>query len=182
MGSRSSQRNLPRPSGCRPTASTIIWPAWKKPGSSRSPSTGRCPGGKAERVYAPAAVEPPGDEASPEDTARLFSAVIEATRADVTSALMVRESGQRRDISLTRTGLRLSDADRAELLAAFERLIREAKAKESPDGTWTHITWTAVDTEDRTPRLNNSPPRRQTSARHPPREDSGSLCTLWCAF
>jgi DNA-binding transcriptional ArsR family regulator len=109
------------------------------------------PGGKVERVYAPAAVEPPGDEASPADTARFFSAVIEATRADVTSALMARESGQRRDISLTRTGLRLSDADRAELLAAFERLIREAKAKESPDGTWTRVTWTLADAEDRTP-------------------------------
>ena len=65
------------------------------------------PGGKVERVYAAAEVEPPGDEASPEDTAR------------------------------------------AELLAAFERLIREAKAKESPDGTWTRITWTLADAEDR---------------------------------
>ena len=65
---------------------------------------------------------------------------------------MARESGERRDISLTRTGLRLSDADRAELLAAFERLIREAKAKESPDGTWTRITWTLADAEDRNPR------------------------------
>ena len=110
------------------------------------------PGGKVERVYAPAAVEPPGDEASPQDAARFFSAIIEATRADLTSALMARESGQRRDISLTRTGLRLSDADRAELLAAFERLIREARAKESPDGTWTRIAWTLVDAEDRTPR------------------------------
>ena len=62
-----------------------------------------------------------------------------------------RQSGERRDISLTTTGLRLSDADRAELLAAFERLIREAKAKESPDGTWTRIAWTLVDAQDRTP-------------------------------
>ncbi len=99
------------------------------------------PGGKVERVYAPAAVEPPGDEASPQDAARFFSAVIEATRADVTSALMARESGQRRDISLTRTGL----------LAAFERLIRDARQKESQDGTWTRIAWTLVDAEDRNP-------------------------------
>ena len=64
---------------------------------------------------------------------------------------MARGSGQRRDISLTRIGLRLSDADRAGLLAGFERLIREAKAKESPDGTWTRISWTMVDAEDRNP-------------------------------
>jgi DNA-binding transcriptional ArsR family regulator len=75
------------------------------------------PGGKVERVYAAAEAKPPGDEASPADTARFFSAVIEATRADVTSALMASERGQRRDISLTRPGLRLSDADRTELLA-----------------------------------------------------------------
>jgi hypothetical protein len=109
------------------------------------------PGGKVEQVCAAAEMEAPGNETSTAETARFFSAVIEATRADVTSALMARESGQRRDISLTRIGLRLADADRAELLAAFERLIREAKAKESPDGTWTRIAWTLVDAEDRNP-------------------------------
>jgi DNA-binding transcriptional ArsR family regulator len=87
------------------------------------------PGGKVERVYAAAEVEPPGDEASPAEMARFRSAVIEATRADLNSALMGRDSGQRQEISLARTALRLSDADRAELLAGFERLIREAGKK-----------------------------------------------------
>jgi hypothetical protein len=90
-----------------------------------------------ERIYA-ADVEPPGDETSPVEVARFF----EVTRADMNSALMARADGQRREVSLTRTGLRLSDADRAHLVAEFERLILEAQRKSDLEGTWTRVVWT----------------------------------------
>lgn len=111
----------------------------------------RLPRGKVERIYAAAEVEPPGDETSPLEMARFFGAVIEATRADLNSALAARDAGGRREISLTRTALRLSDEGRAELAAGFERLVREAEQKSDPAGTWTHINWTLVDAEDRRP-------------------------------
>ena len=114
----------------------------------------RLPRGRVERIYAAAEVEPPGDQTSPLETAQFFGAVIEATRADLNSALMARDAGQHREISLTRTALRLSDEGRAELAAGFERLVREAERNEAersqdPAGTWTHIVWTLVDAEDR---------------------------------
>jgi DNA-binding transcriptional ArsR family regulator len=109
----------------------------------------RLPGGKVERIYAATDVEPPGDDTSPAETAQFFDAVIEVMRADMNSALMAREAGQRREVSLTRMALQLSDADRAELLAGFERLLLEAQKKSGPDGTWTRIFWTLIDAQDR---------------------------------
>lgn len=111
----------------------------------------RLPRGKVERIYAAAEVEPPGDETSLLEMARFFGAILEATRADLNSALTARDAGRHREISLARTGLRLSDEGRAELAAGFERLVREAEQKPDPAGTWTHIVWTLVDAEDRRP-------------------------------
>src|SRR5579863_590563 len=48
----------------------------------------RLPGGKVERVYAPADVEPAGDDATPADVARLLNAALETTRADVNAAAL----------------------------------------------------------------------------------------------
>lgn len=109
----------------------------------------KLPGGKVERIYAAAEVEPPGDGTSPDEAARFFDAVVEVTRADIGAAMMARESGERRDVSLGRTAMRLSDADRAELVAGIERLLTEAERKATADGVWTRIMWTVVDAQDR---------------------------------
>jgi predicted ArsR family transcriptional regulator len=109
----------------------------------------RLPGGKVERIYAATDVEPPGDDTSPAEVAQFFDAVIEVTRADMNSALMARDAGQRREVSLSRTALQLSDAVRAELVAGFERLVLEAQQKSDPAGTWTRIVFTVIDAQDR---------------------------------
>src|SRR6516225_3047639 len=70
----------------------------------------RLPGGKVERVYRPKPMEPPGDEASPLEYAEFLGAMLEATRADISAASMAREAGQRREIMLLRTTVRLSEA------------------------------------------------------------------------
>src|SRR6516164_84566 len=46
----------------------------------------RLPGGKVERVYQPASVEPPGDEATPLEFAEFLGVMLEATRADISAA------------------------------------------------------------------------------------------------
>src|SRR5260370_15506988 len=52
----------------------------------------RLAGGKVERVYRPASVEPPGDEATPLEFADFLSAMLEATRADITAACVAKEA------------------------------------------------------------------------------------------
>jgi DNA-binding transcriptional ArsR family regulator len=108
-------------------------------------------GGKVERVYAPAAVEPLVDDASPADVARLLGAALETTRADVNAASLAKEAGEERSISLSRTGVRLNARHLAELRAAIEELLRQARERPDDDGVWTTVLWTAIDREDRRP-------------------------------
>ena len=51
----------------------------------------RLPGGKVERVYAPAAIEPVGDDAAPAEVAVFLTAVLEITQADVNAATEARQ-------------------------------------------------------------------------------------------
>ena len=107
-------------------------------------------GGKVERVYAPAATEPLGDDASPADVALMLGAALETTRADINAAAQAREAGEERLISLSRTGVRLNARHLAELRTAIEGLIETAREHPDDDGVWTTVLWTAVDREDRT--------------------------------
>ena len=111
----------------------------------------RLPGGKVERVYRPRPIEPPGDEATPLEFAEFLGAMLEATRADITAASVAKEAGERREITLLRTTLRLSEAD---LVTLRERLLEPvSQAQDLPDdgGTWTRVVVTLVDLEDRGP-------------------------------
>jgi len=109
----------------------------------------RLAGGKVERVYAPTAVEPLVDDASPADVARLLGAALETTRADINAATLARQAGEERLISLSRTGVRLNAPHLASLRAAIEDLLRQAREQPDEDGVWTTVLWTAVDREDR---------------------------------
>lgn len=109
------------------------------------------PGGKVERVYAPAATEPLADDASPADVALMLGAALETTRADINAAAQAQEAGEERLISLSRTGLRLNAGHLAELRSAIEGLIERAREQPDDDGVWTTVLWAAVDREDRGP-------------------------------
>jgi DNA-binding transcriptional ArsR family regulator len=107
------------------------------------------PRGKVERVYAPAAAEPPGDDASPAEVALLLNAALETTRADINAATAAKEAGEDRQIALTRTGIRLNHQHLTELTAAIEDLLRAAQDHPDDDGAWTTVLWTAIDRQDR---------------------------------
>ena len=107
------------------------------------------PGGKVERVYAPAVTESPGDDASPADVALILNAALETTRADINAATAAKEAGEDRQITLTRTGVRLNEQHLAELIAAIGELLRSAQEQPDDDGIWTTVLWTAVDRQDR---------------------------------
>jgi len=108
-------------------------------------------GGKVERVYAPTAVEPLVDEASPADVALMLNAALETTRADINAATLAKQAGEERLISLSRTAVRLNQQHLAELRAAVEELVLGARDHPDDDGVWTTVVWTAVDREDRSP-------------------------------
>jgi DNA-binding transcriptional ArsR family regulator len=109
----------------------------------------RLPGGKVERVYRPAPMEPPGDEASPLEYAEFLGAMLEATRADISVASMAREAGQRREIMLTRATVRVSEADLVALRENLLALVRQAQEKPDDEGIWTRVVVTLVDLQDR---------------------------------
>ena len=106
-------------------------------------------GGKVERVYAPAAAEPPADDASPAEVALMLNAALETTRADINAAAAAKEGGEDREITLTRTGVRLNRQHLAELTAAIGELLSAAQDHPDHDGTWTTVLWTAIDRQDR---------------------------------
>lgn len=108
-------------------------------------------GGKVERVYGPAAVEPLADEASPADVALMLNAALETTRADINAATLAKQAGEERLISLSRTGVRLNEPHLAELRSAIEELVLGARDHPDEDGVWTTVLWTAVDREARRP-------------------------------
>lgn len=107
------------------------------------------PGGKVERVYAPAATEPPGDAASPAEAAQFLSAVLEATRADITAASQATEAGERREICLTRSVIQVSERRLADLNTAIGELLRDAQDHPDSDGVSTTVLWAAIDRENR---------------------------------
>jgi DNA-binding transcriptional ArsR family regulator len=109
----------------------------------------RLPGGKVERVYRPTSVEPPGDEATPLEIAAFLGAMLEATRADITVASMAQEGGERREITLTRATVRLSEAGLLTLRERLLELVRQAQDKPDDEGVWTRVVVTLVDIEDR---------------------------------
>jgi DNA-binding transcriptional ArsR family regulator len=106
-------------------------------------------GGKVERVYRPTEVEPPGDVATPEELARFLSAALEATQVDIAAAGVAKQAGQRREISLARTTLRLSEAELVMLRAHLLELVRQAQEKPNDEGVWTRVVVTLVDLQDR---------------------------------
>jgi DNA-binding transcriptional ArsR family regulator len=104
--------------------------------------------GKAERVYARAETEPPGDDASPEETAAFLGSVLEATAMDITAAYQARRSGHRREVDLHRGTLRLTDQALAELRGHIEQ-VAARPADPGADGTWTRVVLALVDVQDR---------------------------------
>lgn len=111
----------------------------------------RLRGGKVERLYAPVAIEPPADDASPAEVALLLGAVLETTRADVNAATQAQERGEERRIAVSRTVLRLTEDRLERLQADVEELLRMAREVSEPDGVWTTFMWAAVDRHDRRP-------------------------------
>ena len=115
-------------------------------------------GGKVERVYRPTSVEPPGDEATPLEIADFLGAVLEATRADITAASVAKEAGERREISLTRTAVRLSEAELVTLREHLLELVRLAQDKPNDEGGWARVVVTLVDLQDRGQPANKGDP------------------------
>lgn len=107
------------------------------------------PGGKVERVYGRVEVEPPGDAASPAQTAEFLGQVLQATRVDINEAMAAKERNADRQVTVTRTGARLSAAHLAELRAHFERLAVAARDHPDEEGVWTSIVFALVDLQDR---------------------------------
>ena len=104
--------------------------------------------GKAERVYAAAAVEPPGDDASPQETAAFLGSVLEATAMDITAAYQAKEAGRRREVDVTRAALRLTDEALAELRGHLAQIAARF-AEPEPEGTWTRLVLVLADLQDR---------------------------------
>jgi DNA-binding transcriptional ArsR family regulator len=108
-------------------------------------------GGKVERVYRPASVEPPGDEATPLEVAAFDAAMLEVTRADITSASLAKEAGEQREIFLTRTTLCLSEAALLTLHERLLELVRQAQDEPDEEGIWTRVVFSLIDLQDRRP-------------------------------
>src|SRR5258707_7295522 len=94
-------------------------------------------GGKVERVYRPTPVEPPGDEATPLEFAEFLGAMLEATRADISAASMAKEAGERREITLLRATVRLSEADLVTLSEGLLELVRPVQEHADDKGMCT---------------------------------------------
>lgn len=105
--------------------------------------------GKAERVYACAQTEPPGD-ASPQETAAFLGSVLEATAMDITAAYQAKEAGRRREVDVARGVLRLTDEALAELRGHIARFAA-THAEPAAEGTWTRVVLVLADLQDRPP-------------------------------
>lgn len=118
--------------------------------------------GKVERVYAPAVTEPPGDAASPEEMAEFLGSILDATRADINAAYRSEAAGGRREVSVHRGALRLTDEALAELRGHIERLATQSGDRDAP-GTWTRVVVAVVDLQDR-PSLDAVAPESERSS------------------
>jgi DNA-binding transcriptional ArsR family regulator len=108
----------------------------------------RLASGRAERVYATAEAEPPGDDASPQETAALLGSMLEATAMEITAAFQAKQAGRRREVDLTRAALRLTDEALAELRGHLTQVAARF-AEPDPDGTWTRLVLVLADLHDR---------------------------------
>jgi DNA-binding transcriptional ArsR family regulator len=104
--------------------------------------------GKAERVYAPAEAEPPGDDATPQETAAFLGSVLDATTMDITAAFQAKQAGRRREVDVTRAALRLTDEARAELHGHLTQIAARFSDPDA-DGTWTRMVLVLADLQDR---------------------------------
>jgi len=102
-----------------------------------------------ERVYRPTPIESPGDEATPLEYAEFLGAMLEATRADITAASIAKEAGERREITLLRATVRLSEADLVTLRQRLLELVRQVQEQPDDQGIWTRVVVTLVDLQDR---------------------------------
>ncbi|HEY7413901.1 MAG TPA: winged helix-turn-helix domain-containing protein [Ktedonobacteraceae bacterium] len=109
----------------------------------------RLPGGKVERVYRPTPVEPPGDEATPLEIADFLGAALEATRADIVAASVAQEAGEQRNITLTRTTLRLSETTLVTFRERLLDLVRQAQEQSDEGGVWTRVVISLIDLQNR---------------------------------
>ena len=94
-------------------------------------------------------MEPPGDAASPEETAAFLGSVLEATRADITAAYQAKQQGKRREVDVHRGPLRLTDEALAELRGHIGQLAARFADPGTADGTWTRVITALVDLQDR---------------------------------
>jgi hypothetical protein len=99
-------------------------------------------------VYAPAETEPPGDDASPQETAAFLSSVLEATTMDITTAFQAKQAGRRREVDVTRAALRLTDEALAELRGHLAQIAARS-AEPDAEGTWTRLVLVLADLQDR---------------------------------
>lgn len=127
----------------------------------------RLPGGKVERIYAPARVEPDDDDPSPAEVARFLNVVLETTRADVNAAALANEAGEDRRLALARTGVKLNEEHLEQLRSNIEELLRDALEHPDDDGVWTTFLWTAIDRQDRRT-IKRSPAKASRSRRSSP--------------
>lgn len=113
------------------------------------------PGGKVERLYQRAEVEPPAEDSTPEEMAAFLGAVLDATKADITAAHMAKAEGQRREVAVTRAALRLTNDGLAELRRMLndvrERFSEPEFAGPEAKGTWARVLVAVVDLEERPP-------------------------------
>lgn len=79
----------------------------------------------------------------------MLGATLEATRADITVASVAKETGERREVSLTRATVRLSEAELITLRERLLELVRQAQDQSDDEGSWTRVVVTLVDLQDR---------------------------------
>jgi DNA-binding transcriptional ArsR family regulator len=168
-----SARELAKPTGRQPNRLYHHLARLEEGGLIEVTEYRQVPGGKVERVYAPTATEPPGDTASPAETAQFLSAMLEATRADITAASQAQEAGEHRTITLTRSVVRVSEQRLAELKAHIKEFIASAQDNPDPSGAWTTVLWAAVDRQDRGP-VPSSAARRRHHPAGKTRKDQGA--------
>lgn len=116
------------------------------------------PGGKVERMYRPTTVEPPGDTATPLEVAQFLNTMLEATQIDITAASVAKEGGERRVIHLSRTTLRVSEAELTKLRDYIQERVRTLHDNPDEDGAWARVVVTFVDLEDRDQRARTHDP------------------------
>lgn len=113
------------------------------------------PKGKVERVYAPAAAEPPTD-AQQQDAAGFLGSVLETTRADIAAAYQAKREGRHRLVRLHRGAARLTDEQLTWLQERVDALIDDiaaagdtSEAGRPNHGGWTRVLFAVVDLQDR---------------------------------